>query len=173
MGILRDLSAARQIERMKSDFVSLVSHELRTPLSLIKGYASTVLRPGLAIAPDTQDRFLQGISGATDRLAQIINNLLNASRIESGLFVPRLAVASLRAFIEPVVQDLQPQAVGRIALIWDGEPPNVRVDAEQMRLVISNIIGNAIRYAIPHTEHPIVLTVRAVDDGTTILVSDS
>ena len=173
VAILRDLSAARQVERLKSDFVSFVSHELRTPLSLIKGYASTLLRPGLALPGDTQNRFLQGISDASDRLAAIVNNLLNVSRIESGLFVPRLRVADLRDVVAPVVQEMKAHAAGRISLVALDHEAVVLVDQEQLRLVVSNVIGNAIRHAIAHSDDPIVVILRAENDGYVIEVSDS
>ena len=161
VAILRDLSAAKQIERMKSDFVSFVSHELRTPLSLIRGYASTLMRPDLSLEHDTRERFIQGISDAADRLGLIVDNLLNASRIESGRFVPRLRVVDLRTVVEPVVEEMQAGAVGRLFLIWEAGEAPVSIDADQIRVVLSNLIGNAVRYAVPHSDGPVVIAVRA------------
>ena len=173
VAILRDLSAAKQIERMKSDFVSFVSHELRTPLSLIRGYASTLMRPDLSLEHDTRERFIQGISDAADRLRLIVDNLLNASRIESGRFVPRLRVVDLRTVVEPVVEEMQAGAVGRLFLIWEAGEAPVSIDADQIRVVLSNLIGNAVRYAVPHSDGPVVIAVRAADDGLTVEVADN
>ena len=173
VAILRDLSAAKQIERMKSDFVSFVSHELRTPLSLIRGYASTLMRPDLSLEHDTRERFIQGISDAADRLGLIVDNLLNASRIESGRFVPRLRVVDLRTVVEPVVEEMQAGAVGRLFLIWEAGEAPVSIDADQIRVVLSNLIGNAVRYAVPHSDGPVVIAVRAADDGVTVEVADN
>ncbi len=172
VAILRDLSAAKQIERMKSDFVSFVSHELRTPLSLIKGYASTLMRPDLSLEHETRERFIRGISDAADRLGLIVDNLLNASRIESGRFVPRLRVVDLRTVVEPVVEEMQAGAVGRLSLICEAGEAPVSIEADQIRVVLSNLIGNAVRYAVPHSDGPVIIAVRAADDGVTVEVAD-
>ena len=168
-----DASGIAQVEQLKSDFVSFVSHELRTPLSLIKGYVSTLLRPGLTLAGGTQERFLHGISDAADRLAAIVNNLLNASRIESGLFVPRLRVVDLHDVVASVVVEMRPHAAGRISLVGGDAEAFVRVDEEHMRLVISNMIGNSIRHAIPQSDDPIVVTLKSSDHGYSVQVSDT
>ncbi len=173
LGIVRDISTAKQVERMKSDFVSFVSHELRTPLSLIKGYVSTLLRRDLTLEEETQLRFLQGISDASDRLGLIVNNLLNASRIESGLFIPRLRTVELRGIVAPVVEEFQAQAVGRLTLVWEAGDARVLVDPEQMRIVLSNMLGNAIRYAVPHSEGPLVISARGAGEGVNVEISDA
>ncbi len=173
LAIVRDLSAAKQVERLKSDFVSFVSHELRTPLSLIKGYASTLLRPGLDLDEETGHRFMQGISDAADRLGLIVNNLLNASRIESGLYVPRLRKLALGELVAAVVDEMSAQAVGRLSLVWEADGAQVHADQEQLRLVVSNIIGNAIRYAAPHGDGPIMVVGRPQEGGFGVEVTDN
>jgi signal transduction histidine kinase len=73
-----------ELDRLKTDFVSMVSHELRTPLGLIKGYTGSLLQPDLVQDEDTRREFLTVIDEETDRLTELVSNLLDMSRIESG-----------------------------------------------------------------------------------------
>jgi len=82
--ILHDITADRELDRMKSSLVSTVSHELRTPLAAIKGYASTLLAEDVEWDKDSQREFLSIISNESDRLARLVSNLLDISRIEAG-----------------------------------------------------------------------------------------
>ena len=92
----RDISRLREVERLKSDFVSVVSHELRTPLAVIKGYAATLLNPRVVLDRDRELRFVKGINDAADRLTRLIDNVLSVSRFESGRFRLNLQQCDLR-----------------------------------------------------------------------------
>ena len=86
-----------ELDRLKSDFVSMVSHELRTPLGLIKGYIGTLLRRDTPLDEATREEFLQVVDEETDRLTELVTNLLDMSRIEAGtLRVDLPADAALR-----------------------------------------------------------------------------
>lgn len=146
--IARDISKLREVERMKSEFVSMVSHELRTPLGLIKGYASTLLNPQLSLDQPTVQRFLMGIDGAADRLARLIENLLSVSRIESGLLRLSTQQVDLSHLITVAVSTVRATAKGRdILLELPKRQVKVEGDRVQLELVMDNLLGNAIKYS--------------------------
>src|SRR5581483_5158236 len=82
--VLRDLRPQREVEQLKANIISLVSHELRTPLSHIKGYASSLLQPDVEWDADTQRDFISSIERQADRLARLISDLLEISRLDAG-----------------------------------------------------------------------------------------
>ena len=172
VAIVRDISALKEVEGMKSDFVSLVSHELRTPLALIKGYIATLLRPDMELDPDTRHRFQIGINEAADRLGLIVHNLLSTSRIESGLFRPHRKEIELVPLVERVVSELQESAHGQLELLWRGEGFRVVADGEQISLVLGNLIGNSIKYAGPNQEMSIRITVDGRKDDIKFTIRD-
>ncbi len=146
--IARDISKLREVDRMKSDFVSMVSHELRTPLGLIKGYASTLLNPQLSLDQPTVQRFLLGIDGAADRLARLIENVLNVSRIESGLLKISPHQVDLTHLVSVAVSTARASAKGReILLEAPRRPVKAEGDRVQLELVMDNLLGNAIKYS--------------------------
>ena len=146
--IARDISKLREVDRMKSDFVSMVSHELRTPLGLIKGYASTLLNPQLSLDQPTVQRFLMGIDGAADRLARLIENVLNVSRIESGLLKLSPQQVDLTHLVSVAVSTARASAKGReILLDLPKRPVKLEGDRVQLELVMDNLLGNAIKYS--------------------------
>jgi PAS domain S-box-containing protein len=146
--IARDISKLREVDRMKSDFVSMVSHELRTPLGLIKGYASTLLNPQLSLDQPTVQRFLMGIDGAADRLARLIENVLNVSRIESGLLKISPQQVDLTHLVSVAVSTAKAAAKGReIVLDVPRRPVKLEGDRVQLELVMDNLLGNAIKYS--------------------------
>ena len=146
--IARDISKLREVDRMKSEFVSMVSHELRTPLGLIKGYASTLLNPQLSLDEATVQRFLLGIDGAADRLAKLIENVLSVSRIESGLFRISPQPVDLCQLVAASVATAKAAAKGHeIAAELPRRAVKVDGDRMQLELVMDNLLGNAVKYS--------------------------
>ncbi|HEX2988671.1 MAG TPA: GAF domain-containing protein, partial [Chloroflexota bacterium] len=146
--IARDISKQREVDRMKSEFVSMVSHELRTPLGLIKGYASTLLNPQLNLDAATVQRFLMGIDGAADRLARLIENVLSVSRIESGLLRISAQPVDLSHLVSAAVTNARATTKGHeIQLTLPRRPVKVEGDKIQLELVMDNLLGNAIKYS--------------------------
>ena len=170
--IVRDIGAIKGAGGVKSDFVSLVSHELRTPLALIKGYIATLLKPEVKLDASTERRFREGINEAADRLTLIVNNFLSASRIESGLFRPHLKEIDIRPVVERVVSELGESAHGRLELGCTGKDFKIVADGEQIALVLNNLVGNAIKYAVDDESLPIRITVGARKNDIVITVRD-
>ncbi len=169
--IARDISRLREVERMKSEFVSMVSHELRTPLGLIKGYASTLLNPQLSLDQATVQRFLMGIDGAADRLARLIENLLSVSRIESGLLRLSTQQVDLGHLISVAVSTVKATAKGR-EIVLDLPKRQVKVEGDrvQLELVMDNLLGNAIKYS--PIGKPITVALEAKPNKVVVKVAD-
>jgi PAS domain S-box-containing protein len=141
----------RQIDQMKSEFLSNVSHELRTPLQSISGFTKLILN-GDVPDTETQQEFLQIIDQETIHLGNLINSLLDMSRLEAGRFKINRTPVKIR---ETIIESLKMfQSLARqknIELTEDISPdiPQMELDNERMRQVIINLVGNAIKFSDP------------------------
>lgn len=146
--IMRDVTKEKEIAEMKSDFVSSVSHELRTPLSSIKAYIEMLI-DGEAQDEQTQAEFYNIIQSETNRLSRLIDNILNISRIESGMVKIQREFIALPSLVREAVDILQPQArAKRIELNEEPCPLYFQVfaDRDMILQALLNLIGNAIKY---------------------------
>lgn len=148
LAVVRDVSHQKEVERLKSDFISMVSHELRTPLAVIKGYAATLLNSNLNLEPARQIRFIHGINDASDRLTRLIDNLLSVSRLESGRFKLNPQTVNLAEVIRKVVAGLRSSAGRRnLQCVMPPDGLTVRADHDQIEQVLVNLVSNAIKYS--------------------------
>lgn len=152
--IFRDMSVSKEVERltrldeMKSEFVSNVSHELRTPLAVIKSYTEALLTQVEPEDHDTRENFLSVIDGETDRLATIVSNLLDLSRIEAGKFELQKSPFSLSSLINSIAF-MYKSRQRNIDIITDFQPnlPKVDADEDKIREVLINLISNSIKFS--------------------------
>src|SRR5260370_20812102 len=98
--LLRDITRERELDQFKTPLLGAVGHELRTPLATIKGYASTLLQDDVTWSIDDQRTFLHTISSEADRLAQLVSNLLDLSRLEAGLLLLRRTPCRLADLVD-------------------------------------------------------------------------
>lgn len=146
--ILRDITREREIDRMKTEFISNVSHELRTPMASIKGFAATILRHK-EMAAETRERFLQIINQESDRLTALINDLLDISRMESGGFQLERKRISLTEAVERSLQVMAPQFEKKgLQLVWrpEGGAGEIVGDADRLCQVTHNLLSNALKF---------------------------
>lgn len=146
--ILQDLTRVRRLETVRRDFISNISHELRTPLAALKALVDT-LRDGALEDPPAAQRFLIRMDAEVDALTQMVQELLELARIESGQVPFRMAPAAVAEVVLPPVERLRPQAErAKVALAVDLRPdlPLLLADAERARQVISNLVHNAIKF---------------------------
>ena len=146
--LLRDITHEREADAMKSQLLSTVSHELRTPLASIKGFATTLLRQDVKWDDATQRDFLRIIEEETDRLAEIIDNLLDMSQIEAGALRIAKEPTQLRQLIREVVDEMRMRTEAHYFFVdLPAELPRVLIDPRRIRQVLHNLIGNAIKYS--------------------------
>jgi len=160
VGSVHDVSRFREAEEMKTMFISVISHELKTPVALIKGYANTLRREDAHWDRDTVRESLTIIEEESDRLDRLINNLLEASRIQAGTLklemgdvsVPRLAAKVVERF--RVSLQTSPGTPARtetpkydLQLDFPSDFPPLLADEERLQEVFSNLLSNAIKYS--------------------------
>lgn len=144
----RDISHFRKAEEIKSTFVSVVSHELKTPVALIKGYVSTLRRGDANWDRDIVEDSLAIIEDEADRLAELINNLLDATRLEAGEFAINAADVSMPTLVNRVVKRFKTQTKKHKFIIdFPENCPIVLIDEGRITQVLDNLISNAIKYS--------------------------
>jgi PAS domain S-box-containing protein len=170
--VLRDVTSQKELERMKSSFLSVVSHELRTPLHSIKGFVDIILMGKTGPITETQADFLTTVREQTTHLQSLINDLLEFSRLESGQVKLRLTEVSLAEVAAAVIDKLKPLAdQGQVCLVnrIAAEIPTIDADRLRIEQVLTNLVDNAIKF----TPASGVITISATDLGPEIQVAVS
>jgi PAS domain S-box-containing protein len=170
----RDLTEERELEELRSDFVSTVSHELRTPLAAIYGAALTLQRDDLQLEETQRENLLDVISTESDRLARTVNDILWASRLDADRMQLIVGSHDPRELTKTVIDAARVHLPAAIELSVSCEPdlPPVIGDPDKVRQVLTNLVDNAIKYSpdggpveveVSHTNHAVRFSV--VDRG--------
>lgn len=171
---LRDITERARLEQAKSDFVATASHELRSPLTSIKGFIELLESTSAENLTERQREFIAIVLKSTDRLVDLVNDLLDIARIESGQFEVHARNVDLRETLEEVAALMTPRLEAkrqRLNLeILDPRPPAF-ADPGRMRQVVTNLVTNAHLY----TDEGGTITVRLAGDAreTTITIADT
>lgn len=171
--VFHDITELRRLEKIRQDFVANVSHELRTPVASIKGYAETLLN-GAIDDKDNAQEFLEIINSDSNRLAILINDLLDLSKVESGELKLELKPINLKDLICKVVSSLKSQAKARSVITHLDVPANIpSVMADEMRIaqVLLNLIDNAIKYNNQNGE--IFISVKDINGFVQVDIKDT
>jgi two-component system, OmpR family, phosphate regulon sensor histidine kinase PhoR len=171
--IVQDLSQIRRLETVRREFVTNISHELRTPLASLRAIADT-LRDGALDDPPAAERFLDRMDAEIDALTQMVEELMELSRIESGRVPMRLAPVKVADVVWPAIERLRPQAErADLVLHVDigDDMPMVLGDLVRLNQVVTNLLHNAIKFTLPGG----LITLRAehTADMVTICVEDT
>lgn len=170
----RALDEVKIASKRKSDFISAVSHELRTPLTSIKGYASILLTGKLGEMPaEIRDR-LDKINRHSDELVHMVNELLDIARIESGKVSMKKEQAELKNIVSGAVELLSIQAKEKeidLGFTVPEDANSVFADQEQIKRVLINIAGNAIKFTPPKGK--ITIESRKTDGAVQVDVKDT
>lgn len=160
----------QELDRLKSEFISLVSHELRTPVTNVRGAIELMAGDCAALNP-TCARMFQVVAGQIGRLGRLVNDVLDISTIEAGgLSLSRVAV-DVVSIAERAVDDFAARRTGHVfrrsggsdhALVW--------ADADRLYEVVSNLLDNAAKFSPPHSE--VILDVRTQGQEAVVSVSD-
>ncbi len=145
--IFYDITELRRLERIRKDFVANVSHELRTPLTTIKGCAAT-LADGALDNREAAQRFVQMINTHADRLHNLIEDILDLSRIESGALPLKTGVYPVHEIVDSVVGQIRPQAKEKTLTIEINTKENAQVqcDRKLIEQALLNLLDNAVKY---------------------------
>jgi len=167
---VRDITRFRQAEELKSTFVSIVSHELKTPVALIKGYVSTLRRDDADWDREIVSESLGVIEEEADRLSLMIENLLDASRLQAGGFQLKKSDISLKPIAERIASRLQSQTTNhRLQVDFPEDFPVILGDELRLEQVLTNLISNAIKYA---PDGKITISGQVRSDVVIVTVSD-
>jgi signal transduction histidine kinase len=170
--VFRDITREREVERMKNEFVSLVSHELRSPMAAVIGSARTLQQRWRELSPEQRGAFLALIADETSRLASLVGDVLDTSRIEAGTFPYRFSDVDLPSLLRDAAAAA---AVGQDEVpveLHVSEPlPPLRGDAARLRQIVGNLLDNAIKYS--PAGKPVEVRARRDDGRVLVSVRDS
>jgi PAS domain S-box-containing protein len=141
-----DITADRELDRMRSSLVSTVSHELRTPLAAIKGYASTMLADDVEWDRASQHEFLTIISDESDRLTNLVNNLLDLSRIEAGSLRLSREKCDIKEMVNQAAKQTRLTTGNRFEVHVEARLPKLSADPPRLESILRNLIENAVKY---------------------------
>jgi len=158
--LLHDVTAAREAERMRANFVANVSHELRSPLSSLIGFIETLKGPARDDG-EARIRFLDIMDGEAKRMARLVDDLLSLSRVEAGEHIPPTGAVDIAEVLAEVKKSVSARAAARginITLDLDAEIGSVPGDRDELIQVFHNLFVNAVKYG--HADAPVVARAR-------------
>jgi signal transduction histidine kinase len=176
---VRDITRFREAEEVKSTFMSVISHELKTPVALIKGYVSTLRREDAVWDLDIVHDSLAVIEEEADHLTDLIENLLDATRLQAGVLPVNTADVDLKSLAQRIAERFRVQS-GRHTIVVDfpADFPIILGDEERLSQVLSNLISNAIKYSptgeirLSGSLQPGLATICVSDQGMGIAPAD-
>lgn len=167
--ILHDVSREKEIEKAKSEFISVAAHQLRTPLSALKWVFGMILGGDVGKITTEQKEMIEKGEFSTERMIDLVNDLLNVSRIEEGRFGYELKEINLRTVIEKLIAMEENKIKEKnINLIFEKPREGMRLvkaDEEKLFLAFQNLMENAINYSLKNGE----ITVSLKDDKTNLI----
>jgi PAS domain S-box-containing protein len=168
--VLKDVTHFRELDEVKSKFVSMVSHEFRSPLTSIALAAGLLIEEQPFEEGSDNSQLLSAIKEDSDRLSSLVTELLDFTKMESGKISLTLSPVNLRITAEAATRGMQPQIESRglsVTIDVDDDIPEVLADANKITWVLSNLVSNALRYTDPGGK----ISVSAKREGRLVIVS--
>ena len=149
ISIFRDITKEKEIDKAKTEFVSLASHQLRTPLGSISWNAEMLMEEGGERFTQKEMKYLKKIYGSSVRMTELVSALLNVSRIDLGTFSIDVKMVDLKGIVKSVVSDLGKQIQDKeleISQNYDEKLPQFQADPKLMQIIFQNFISNSVKY---------------------------
>ena len=175
MSLTKEVNRLKELDQMKSEFVSMVSHELKNPIAIIKSSIETFLaarRMGKSLGEDYEQNTLESINDEVNRLSQLINDILNLSRIEAGRVEVKKEPNNVQRFLESAVHMFKiHEETHPIKIEVENIDQPILFDPDKIKQVVINYVGNAVKYSPQGCN----ILVKAVKEGNDfkLMVSDS
>lgn len=163
------LVESEHANRMKLQFLSMISHELRTPLASIKGFTTTLLAPDVTFPVEKRLEFLRVIDQESDKLSELIEQLLDVARIQSGTLHIHPERCSLSQIIDTAAAQLEAVAAHHLLVISMPDLPPILADIARITNVLVNLVGNAAKFSPPGTR----ITIFAAEQDSSLQVDVS
>lgn len=165
-----DVTHEQEVDKAKTEFVSLASHQLRTPLTAIKWYAEMLTDEKRGKLSDTQRKYLKQVTDGNERMIELVNDLLNVSRLDLGTFSVEPELTDVVKLTQTITADLAPLIQTKhikLAQNYAKDIPKINTDPTLMRVVIENILSNSIKYTPAKGQ----VDVAVKKDKTNLLIS--
>lgn len=149
VAIERDISKEKEIDKAKTEFVSLASHQLRTPLSSINWYTEMLLSGDAGNINENQKKYLNEVYQGSQRMVGLVNDLLNVSRLDLGTFVISPVLIEIPVMVKSLLLELKSQIDDRKQIVTESYSPDLKGflgDQNLLRMVVQNLLSNAVKY---------------------------
>ncbi len=167
----REAENLRELNRLRTELLSNISHELRTPLASIKGFATMLLDYDRRLKRAEKREYLETIDKNTDRMVELIEQLLEMSRLHSGMLAIEQKPTSISRLCQEAIAEAQVRSpTHHIMLDLAGRLPGVNIDARRIRQVLDNLIDNAVKYSQAGTE--VTVSARRAEGELLVTVTD-
>ena len=166
----------KEVDKIKSDFFAMISHELKTPLTTISEGISLLLEGTCGSITEKQNRLLTIITAESNRLARLVNSILNLSKMEAGMMKYEFVKERIEPLIEQAVKEILPYAEAKrihLEKRIGGDLPSCPMDAERILEALRNLIGNAVKFTPEEGRIKIAAAARPANGGLEVSVSDS
>jgi PAS domain S-box-containing protein len=173
--VFRDITLEQEVDRMKSEFISLASHQLRTPLSAIKTYTHMLFDGYTGELNTAQKNSLSTIIGASNRMNELISTLLNITRMESGTIAVTPKLVRIDILAEDVVKELALMAESKFIKLATAASPKTGITLSTDSLILKEVLTNLVSNAIKYTPEKgrVVIKLRLQGDTVRVEVKDS
>lgn len=172
--ILRNITREKDLDQIKSDFISIAAHQLRTPLATLKWLFKMLLDGDGGKLNDKQLDLLSKGYERNNEVIEIVNNLLDVSEIEDGRFPYKFLQCSFKDIVNHAVHDVQVNAERKSIVVeidMANDIPQLKVDRQKMKMAIQNLVDNAIKYS--HIKDTITITLQKDDTDAILYISDN
>ena len=179
--VLRNITRERQLDKLKDEFVSIASHELRTPMTAIKGLISMIFEGDYGAINEEMKEPLSDISASTQRLIELVNDMLDVSRIEGGRIKYQLNNINIADLIKEILVLMHPVALQKgieLRFLQSDGTQVIQADSNKVKQILSNLIGNSLKFTdkgfieVKYVVHDQLLIISVRDSGIGISPED-